>query len=79
MEGLFYGGGATQLLTQIIVAVAAIVFSGLATFVIALILKATLGWRVSEDAEVGGIDLAVHGETAYETLGGARVVTEVKA
>jgi Amt family ammonium transporter len=79
MNGLFYGGGATQLLTQIIVAVAAIVFSGLATLVIALILKATMGWRVSEEAEVGGIDLAVHGETAYETLGGARVVTEVKA
>jgi Amt family ammonium transporter len=34
---------------------------------------------VSDEAEVGGIDLAVHAETAYETLGvGARVVTEVK-
>ncbi len=79
VNGLFYGGGVTQLLTQIIVAVAAIVFSGLATAVIAVILKATMGWRVSDEAEVGGIDLAVHGETAYETLGGARVVTEVKA
>ncbi len=48
------------------------------TLVIGYILKVTLGWRVSEEAEVGGIDLAVHGETAYETLGGARVVTEVK-
>ena len=57
----------------------ALVFSGLVTLVIGLILKATMGWRVSEEAEVGGIDLAVHGETAYETLGGARVVTEVKA
>lgn len=78
-NGLFYGGGLTQLGTQITVAVAAIVFSGLATLVIALILKATLGWRVSDEAETGGIDLAVHGESAYETLGGARVVTEVKA
>jgi len=48
------------------------------TLVIGLALKATMGWRVSEDVEVGGIDLAVHGESAYETLGGARVVTEVK-
>lgn len=79
VNGLFYGGGATQLLTQIIVALAAVVFSGLATLVIALVLNATLGWRVREEAEVGGIDLAVHGETAYETLGGARVVTEVTA
>ncbi|TQL04567.1 ammonium transporter [Cellulomonas sp. SLBN-39] len=78
-NGLFYGGGVGQLVTQIIVALAAIVFSGLATLVIALILKATIGLRVPEDQEVQGIDLAVHGETAYETQGsGARVVTEVK-
>ncbi len=77
-NGLFYGGGLTQLGTQIIVALCSIVFSGVLTFIIARILKSVMGWRVSEEAEVGGIDLAVHGETAYETLGGARVVTEVK-
>ncbi|UJP38658.1 ammonium transporter [Cellulomonas palmilytica] len=76
--GLFFGGGFDQLLIQVIIALVAIVFSGVVTLVIGLVLKATLGWRVSEDAEVGGIDLAVHGESAYETLGGARVVTEVK-
>ncbi len=77
-NGLFYGGGLTQLGTQVIVALASIVFSGVVTCIIAVIIKRTLGWRVSEEAEVGGIDLAVHGETAYETLGGARMVTEVK-
>ena len=77
LNGLFYGGGLTQLGTQVVVALAAVVFSGLATLVIALILKATMGWRVSDEAEVGGVDLAVHGETAYETLG-ARIITEVK-
>ncbi|WP_448059955.1 ammonium transporter [Cellulomonas hominis] len=77
-NGLFYGGGLTQLGTQVIVALASIVFSGVVTYIIAVIIKRTLGWRVSEEAEVGGIDLAVHGETAYETLGGARMVTEVK-
>ena len=41
--------------------------------------KATLGWRVSEDVEVGGIDLAEHGEAAYETIGSGRVITEGKA
>jgi len=76
--GLFHGGGFDQLWTQIIAALYAIVFSGVITAVIALAIKKTMGWRVTEDAEVGGIDLAVHGETAYETLGGARVVTEVK-
>jgi len=77
--GLFFGGGVKQLVVQTVIALIALVFAGLVTLVIGLILKATLGWRVSEEAEVGGIDLAVHGETAYETLGGARVVTEVKA
>lgn len=78
-NGLFYGGGVTQLATQTIVALAAVLFSFTATYVIALILKATIGLRVSEEAEVGGVDLALHAETAYETLGvGARVVTEVK-
>ena len=76
-NGLFYGGGADQLVTQIIVALAAVVFSGVLTAVIALILKAVMGLRVSEEAEAGGIDLAVHGETAYESIG-ARVSTEVK-
>ena len=47
------------------------------TYIIGSILKAIGGLRVSEDVEVGGLDLAVHGETAYEALG-ARVVTEVK-
>lgn len=77
--GLFFGGGVKQLVVQTVIAVLALIFSGLVTLVIAVILKATMGWRVSEEAEVGGIDLAVHGETGYETLGGARVVTEVKA
>ncbi|WP_287921394.1 ammonium transporter [Cellulomonas sp.] len=76
--GLFHGGGFDQLWTQIVAAGYAIVFSGVITAIIAFAIKATMGWRVSEDAEVGGIDLAVHGESAYETLGGARVVTEVK-
>ena len=77
--GVFYGGGFDQLFTQIIVAAAAVLFSGVLTLVIGSILKATIGLRTTEEVEVGGIDLAVHGETAYETLGvGARVVTEVK-
>ncbi|WP_034609356.1 ammonium transporter [Cellulomonas sp. URHD0024] len=76
-EGVFYGGGFTQLASQAVVALTAIVFSFTLTLVIGLILKAITGLRLSEDDEVNGIDLAVHGETAYETLGGTRVLTEV--
>jgi len=77
-NGLFYGGGVTQLLAQVLVAAFAVVFSFVLTWVIGSILKAAGGIRLSEDVEVGGIDLAVHGESAYETLGATRVVTEVK-
>ncbi|BDZ43954.1 ammonium transporter [Paraoerskovia sediminicola] len=77
--GLFYGGGVNQLAVQAIIAVIAIVFSAVVTLVIALILKGTLGWRVSEEAEVGGIDLAVHGETGYETVPQGSIIKEVRA
>ncbi|MBO9553731.1 ammonium transporter [Cellulomonas sp.] len=76
-SGLFYGGGVTQLISQIVVAAFAVVFSFVMTYVIGLIIKAITGLRVSEEDEVSGIDLAVHGETAYETLDGSRVLTEV--
>jgi len=75
--GLFYGGGLDQLILQVIIALFAVVFSFVLTYIIGTVIKRTSGFRVSEEAEIGGIDLAVHGETAYETLG-ARVVTEVK-
>ena len=78
-SGLFYGGGLNQLAVQVIIALVAIVFSATVTAIIGFALKATLGWRVTEEEEIGGIDLAEHGETAYETLGGARKTTEVLA
>ena len=49
-----------------------LVISGVVTLVIALALKATLGWRVPEDVEVGGIDQTEHAESAADmnTVGG---------
>jgi Amt family ammonium transporter len=42
-----------------------LVLSVVATAVIALILKATIGLRVSEEIETSGLDLAEHGEEGY--------------
>lgn len=70
--GLLYGGGANQLVVQVLIAVVAMVYSGVITGIIAVALKATMGWRVAEDVEVGGIDQAEHGESAYEALGAGR-------
>ncbi|HIT76501.1 MAG TPA: ammonium transporter, partial [Candidatus Avipropionibacterium avicola] len=66
--GLFYGGGARLLLVQVLIAVVAVLFSGIITAVIGLALKATMGWRITEEDEVSGIDLAEHAETAYEGI-----------
>ena len=71
--GLLYGGGIQQLVVQAVIALAAVVLSGLVTIVLALALKATLGWRISEDEETAGIDQNVHAETGYDwgSLGAA--------
>jgi Amt family ammonium transporter len=66
LSGLFYGGTAEQLWSQIIGAGVAIIYSFVVTLIIGLILKVTIGLRVSEEIELSGIDLAEHGETAYE-------------
>lgn len=66
VNGLFYGGGFDQLITQAIVAAIVVVFSFVVTLLIGYVLKKTMGLRVTEEIEVAGIDLAEHGETAYE-------------
>ena len=42
-----------------------IVYAFVVTTLIMLALKATIGVRVDEEVEDGGLDLAEHGETAY--------------
>ena len=68
-EGIFYGGGAELLLEQALANGAAIVWSGVLTFVIMKVLAATIGVRVTPEQEVAGLDLALHGETAYHSGG----------
>ena len=66
LNGLFYGGRFTQLATQTVVAVNAIVISGVMTVIIGLALKYTMGWRIPEEHEVEGVDVTTHGEAAYD-------------
>ncbi|MCQ4119303.1 ammonium transporter [Rhodococcus tibetensis] len=63
--GLFYGGDYKQLVVQIVIALFALVFTGILTAVIAFALK-PLGWRVSAEEEAQGIDESEHAETAYD-------------
>ncbi len=56
-------GNFAQVPIQVYGVLATIVWSGLATFVILMVLKFTIGIRVSESAEVEGLDIALHGES----------------
>jgi len=64
--GLFDGGGAEQLIKQVIGAGAVFAYSFIATMIIGKIVDLTIGFRISKDSEVAGIDLAIHAERAYE-------------
>ncbi len=66
IDGLFYGGGLGSLGDQTMAALIAIVWSAVFTAIIALAIKYTIGWRVTEEAEVDGIDSDQHGESAYD-------------
>ncbi|QCB52719.1 ammonium transporter [Rhodococcus sp. PAMC28707] len=63
--GLFYGGDYKQLVVQTVIALSAVIFTGVITAIIAFALK-PLGWRVSDEGEAKGIDEAEHAETAYD-------------
>ena len=77
--GLFAGGDWKQLVVQLLVALIAIIWSAVVTGIIAFALEKTIGWRVTEAQEVGGIDLADQGERAYDFAGTASsVLKEVK-
>ncbi|MBL4890816.1 MAG: ammonium transporter [Rhizobiaceae bacterium] len=54
-----------QLQTQIIGVVAVATWSIIATVIIVQITKAVVGFRATREDETGGLDLAHHGETAY--------------
>ena len=64
--GLFNGGGTEQLVKQAIGVVAVLGYSFILTLIIAQVIDLVMGFRISKDEEVSGIDLAVHAERGYE-------------
>ncbi len=63
--GLFTGGDFGQLITQTIAAFGVLVYSFVVALVLALIIQKTIGFRVTSEDEVAGIDTIVHGEEGY--------------
>jgi Amt family ammonium transporter len=67
-NGLFYGGGLSQLISQVIgVVIVAITVLTLA-FVTFATLKKVMGLRVDEHMEINGLDTIEHGISAYMEL-----------
>jgi Amt family ammonium transporter len=66
VDGLFFGGGVDQLWRQAVGAGAVLAYSFTVTYVIGMALHKTIGFRIDDEDEVSGIDLAVHAESGYE-------------
>ena len=65
-KGLLYGNPG-QLWTQIIAVAVTLVYSGVMTFIIFMIIKVTVGLRVGAEEETIGLDESEHGERAYNS------------
>ncbi|ROS54436.1 ammonium transporter [Frigoribacterium sp. PhB24] len=63
--GLIFSGSFTQLGVQALSAVAVLLYSFVLAFVIGTVIEKTIGFRVKNEDEVAGIDLALHGEEGY--------------
>jgi len=72
LDGLLYGGGTTLLLKQALGVGLVLAYSFIATLIIGFIIEKTIGFRVKKDAEVEGVDLSEHAETAYEMTSSSR-------
>ena len=76
VNGLFYGGGVSQLINQIEAALIVMIFSFTATYVIGKILSNLLGFRVSREEELEGVDIALQAETAYDIFDSTKVLNK---
>jgi ammonium transporter, Amt family len=75
--GLFYGGGAAQLISQLIGVLAVLAYVLIAAGIVFLGIKYTIGLRVSADEELEGLDVHEHGAPGYsvDVLGGLDVTS----
>ena len=65
-NGVFFGGGSKLLVNQFIAIGATFAFSFIVTYVVARIIDATIGLRVSAEDELVGLDQSQHAEAAYQ-------------
>ncbi|MBW3085808.1 Ammonia channel [Austwickia sp. TVS 96-490-7B] len=66
VDGLLYGGGFDQLWRQVVGALVVLVVAFVATLLIGFALHRLWGFRVDREAELEGVDVVLHAESAYE-------------
>ncbi|MCF7908226.1 MAG: ammonium transporter [Candidatus Omnitrophica bacterium] len=65
VDGLFFGGGIGQFITQLIGVVSVFAWVFGTALILFKIVKATIGLRVSKEEELKGLDIDEHGMEAY--------------
>lgn len=66
--GLFTGGGFDLLRVQALGFMTVAMFVGVVTFAVFMVLKTTVGLRLSDNEQSEGLDLGEHGVAAYTQL-----------
>jgi Amt family ammonium transporter len=72
LDGILYGGGADLLVKQALGVGLVAGYSFIATLIIGYAIEKTIGFRVSREVEIEGIDLKEHAESAYELASSSR-------
>ncbi len=72
LDGLLYGGGSDLLMKQALGVGLVAGYSFIATLIIGYAIEKTIGFRVSREVEIEGIDLKEHAESAYELASSSR-------
>lgn len=73
-SGLFYGGGASQLVTQFIGVGTCFAWAFSTGMILFLVIKKTIGLRVTAEEEIKGLDVGEHGMEAY---GGFQIFSSI--
>jgi Amt family ammonium transporter len=64
-SGLAFGYGFQQLWVQFVAAAAVLLYSFVLAFAIAWVIQKTMGFRITNEDELAGVDTVVHGEEGY--------------
>ncbi len=67
-NGLFYNGGATQLMIQLKAVAISVVFAFVVSFILLKLVDLVMGLKASEQSERIGLDLTEHREAGYTLL-----------